>query len=180
MIARFDGANAEGKSRMDLILPLISRWIHIGSATTLVGGLIFFRFVVIPVGESALSEEVYKDVRTKLARRFQMLSHICLLLFFLSGFYNYIAVTSPNHPEQPIYHMLFGIKFTFAIASFVIVIMLTSKRERGERMRANGRRWFMIALATALVTVMLGGVMKMLPPPDASDAEAVEATTAAR
>jgi len=162
---------------MDLVLPLISRWTHIISATALVGGLVFFRFVVIPVGESALSMDVYKDVRTKLARRFQLISHLCLLLFLISGFYNYIAVTSPNHPDQPIYHMLFGIKFTFAMAAFVVVIMVTSKRARGERMRENGRFWFMIALAIALATTMLGGVMKILPPADAineSDAEIVE------
>jgi len=159
---------------MDLILPLISRWIHVISATALVGGLVFFRFVVIPVGESGLSPDTYKDVRDKLARRFQMISHLCLLLFLISGFYNYIVVTSPNHDGQPIYHMLFGIKFTFAMATFVIVIMVTSKRARGERMRENGRRWFMIALASALVTVMIGGVMKVLPPPDAPEVAAVE------
>ncbi len=166
---------------MDLVLPLISRWTHIGSATALVGGLIFFRFVVIPVGESSLTEEVYKDVRTKLARRFQLISHLCLLLFFVSGFYNYIAVTSPNHQGQSIYHMLFGIKFTFAMAAFVVIIMLTSKRARGDRMRENGRRWFMVALAVALVTVMLGGAMKMMPPGEApvvADGEVVEETPA--
>ena len=161
---------------MDLVLPLLARWVHIISATALVGGLIFFRFVVIPVGESSLSEEVYKDVRDKLARRFQLISHLCLLLFLISGFYNYIVVTSPLHEGQSVYHMLFGIKFTFAMAAFVIVIMVTSKRARGERMRANGRRWFLIALAVALVTVMLGGVMKMLPAAEApgGDAEPAE------
>lgn len=164
---------------MDLVLPLLARWVHIISATALVGGLIFFRFVVIPVGESSLSEEVYKDVRDKLARRFQIISHLCLLLFLISGFYNYIAVTSPRHDDQAIYHMLFGVKFTFAMAAFVIVIMLTSKRARGERMRANGRRWFLIALAVALVTVMLGGVMKMLPTTEApgEDADTEEVTS---
>jgi putative copper export protein len=130
--------------------------------------------VVIPVGESGLSPDTYKDVRDKLARRFQMISHLCLLLFLLSGFYNYIVVTGPQHDGQPIYHMLFGIKFTFAMAAFVLVILVTSKRARGEKMRENGRRWFMIALAVALVTVMIGGVMKMLPPPDESESAVVE------
>lgn len=174
-IPRKSIAEEEGRLGMEQVLPLISRWTHIISACALVGGLVFFRFVLIPVGEAALSAEVYKDVRTKLARRFQIISHLCLLLFFISGFYNYIAVTSPNHSGQGLYHMLFGIKFTFAMAAFVIVIMVTSKRDRGERMRENGRRWFMVALLVALVTVMLGGVMKMLPPGDAPEPEVVEA-----
>lgn len=160
---------------MDQILPLISRWIHIVSACALVGGLVFFRFVLIPVGENALSAEVYKDVRAKLSRRFQMVSHICLLLFFISGFYNYLAVTGPLHEGERLYHMMFGVKFTFALAAFVLVIMVTSKRDRGERLRENGRRWYMIALVVAVVTVMLGGVMKFLPAAEpGEDAETVQ------
>jgi hypothetical protein len=71
--------------------------------------------------------------------------------------------------------MMFGIKFTFAIAAFVLVIMVTSKRDRGERLRENGRRWYMIALLVAVATVMLGGVMKMLPAAEpGEDAEAAQ------
>jgi putative copper export protein len=154
-----------------MILPLLSRWIHIISATALVGGIIFFRYVVIPVGESSLSGDVFKEVRDKLARRFQLVSHITLLLFLVTGFYNYIVVTIPQHRDQSLYHMLFGIKFTAAIVTFVLAIMLTSRRERGEKLRENGRRWFGILLLVALATVMLGGVMKMLPRTDLAPVE---------
>jgi putative copper export protein len=166
MMQPLDRPLQNGERKMDMVIALVFRWIHIISATALVGGLIFLRYVVVPVGEKSLTDDVYKDVHTKLAQRFQIVSHACLLLFLVSGFYNYIFVTSPMHDGQGIYHMLFGIKFTFAIAAFVIVILVTSKRARGEKLRANGRRWYVIALALAVVTVMLGGVMKNFPAPD--------------
>jgi len=32
-------------------------------------------------------------------------------LLLISGLYNYLAVTRVQHAGQPLYHMLFGIKF---------------------------------------------------------------------
>ena len=35
----------------DIALPLLMRWIHVGTAIVVVGGLVYYRFVFVPIAE---------------------------------------------------------------------------------------------------------------------------------
>ena len=110
----------------EFLLALLMRWIHIVTAVVLAGGLFYYRFVFTPVAQKALSEEEREKLHEPLMRRWKLFVHPPIVLFLVSGFYNYLAVTRFLHEGQPLYHILFGIKFMLALGVFTIAIVVTS------------------------------------------------------
>jgi uncharacterized membrane protein len=147
------------------------RWTHILTAITAIGGSIFMRFVLMPVANTVLDEETHARLRTGLVKRWQRFVHTCILLFLISGFYNYFVVTGPAHPHQPLYHAMFGVKFLLALAIFAIAVVLTSTKDWSKGARANAKLWLGLLVALGVIVVMISGVMKNIPKPTA-DAKA--------
>lgn len=146
----------------ELALPLLMRWIHVGMAIVLVGGLIFYRLVFIPVASKVLSEEEQEKLRVPLMRRWKMYIHPPIILFLISGFYNYIFITSGNHVGQGLYHALFGMKFLLALCVFALGIIMTSTLTWSEKLRKNQALWS-ILLVLAVAVALIGGYMKVMP-----------------
>ena len=92
---------------MDLI-GLLSRWLHIVSALTLLGGVLFARQVL---RGTAGAELVTRFAKTFLAAVGGLL---------LSGLYNLLSKTSV--PKG--YHMVFGIKFLLALHVFAMAVLI--------------------------------------------------------
>ena len=86
-------------------IDVISRWAHVGTAILLVGGTAFFRLAVIP----ALGPDS-KDLVGRIRENWKKFVHIGILLFLVSGFYNYIQAAKGVHKGDSLYHMLVGIK----------------------------------------------------------------------
>ncbi|MBI5092448.1 MAG: hypothetical protein HZB26_08385 [Candidatus Hydrogenedentes bacterium] len=145
------------------ILILAMRWTHILTAITAIGGTIFIRFVLIPVAESVLDDETHARLRAGLVKRWQKFVHTCIMMFLISGFYNYFVVTGPAHSGQPLYHALFGIKFLLALAVFGLAVVLTSTKDWSKGIRANAKTWLGLLVALGVVVVMVSGVMKNIP-----------------
>ena len=147
----------------DLVLAVIMRWTHIIAAITAVGGTLFLRFVLLPSAEKTLSPAEHSRLRESLIGHWQHVVHVCILAFLVSGFYNYLVITRFDHPDQPLYHALFGVKFLLALVVFALAVALTSKRPWSEALRGRMRLWGGILAAVAIAVVMLSGVMKNLP-----------------
>ncbi|MDZ4859681.1 MAG: hypothetical protein SGI88_11930 [Candidatus Hydrogenedentes bacterium] len=147
----------------DQILPLIMRWAHIFAAIIALGGVIFLRFVLLPSAKETLDEETHAKLRTAITKRWMMFVHTCILLFLISGFYNYLAITRFIHDDQPLYHALFGVKFLLAIVVFALAIALTSLKPWSAKLRANARLWLSVLIALAVIIVLMSGVMRALP-----------------
>ena len=143
------------------LLALAMRWMHMLAAIVAVGGSIFIRFVLMPVADKALSDEEHARLREPLMRRWKMFVHLCILLFLVSGFYNFGVAFAAGPPWE--YHMLFGIKFLLAIAVFFLAVALTSRKAWSQPMRDKPRRWLALLVLLAVLTVMVGGVLKVLP-----------------
>ena len=156
----------------DLALPLLMRWIHVGTAIVVVGGLIFYRLVFVPVAERILSEEERERLHEPLMRRWKMYIHPPIILFLISGFYNFIFVTSALHQGQRVYHALFGLKFLLALGIFALLIIMTSTMDWSQKLRKNQALWSVLIVLTAVV-VLLGGYMKVMPKA-VSGGEAIE------
>lgn len=152
----------------ELLVPLLMRWIHIGTAIVLVGGLVFYRFVFVPVANRILSDEERERLREPLMRRWKLFIHPPIILFLVSGFYNYAAVTSGQHDGQALYHALFGMKFLCAIGVFALGIMLTSTMKWSEQIRAKQALWSVLLLLSAAV-VLIAGFMHTMPGVDVID-----------
>ena len=145
-----------------LVLPAIMRWIHMLSAIAVAGGIFFYVLVLRPALAKALAPEHAAMLREPLMRRWKLIVHPSIVLFLLSGFYNYLVVTSPMHEGQGLYHALFGVKFLLSLALFGFAIVLTSTRTWSARWRESRGAWLALTLIT-LAVVLLGGVMKVMP-----------------
>ncbi len=156
----------------DLVLPLLMRWIHVGTAIVVVGSLVFYLLVFVPIAERVLTEEERERLREPLMRRWKMFIHPPIILFLISGFYNYIFVTSALHQGQGLYHALFGLKFLLALGIFALSIIMTSTMAWSEKMRKNRSLWSVLLVLGAAV-VLLGGYMKVMPKA-ADGGEAIE------
>lgn len=160
----------------EMLLPLLMRWVHILSAIVAVGGTIFIAAALNPTMTKGLAEDARAEFRGRVMKRWKMLFHPTIVLFLLSGFYNYIVVTSELHQDQPLYHILFGVKFLLALIFFTVVIVATSTMGWSERLRTRGGLWA-IQVLIAIAIVMVAGVMKSLPQQVAvEDVVEVEAT----
>ena len=102
------------------VLFVIMRWLHLSSMATLVGGILYGRFVMAPA-VGALAPDAGKALASRIAtsyRRF-VLAAVCGLI--VSGVYN--ILTNPGH--RPIYHMLLGVKLMLVLHVFAMAFLVT-------------------------------------------------------
>lgn len=159
----------------ELLIGSISRIVHVGTAITLVGGSIFMAFVLIP-STSAISDEEHDKLRASLMGRWKMFVHIGVLLFLISGFYNYMTMI-PKHKGDGLYHGLVGTKVILAMGVFFIGEALVGKSKAFEPMRQNRARWLKILVLLAAVIVGISGFVKVrgtAPPVAEPPVEATE------
>ncbi|MCX6627760.1 MAG: hypothetical protein NTW28_09040 [Candidatus Solibacter sp.] len=108
---------------MGEILTAIMRWVHISSVVTLIGGIVYARFVMIPAGRSLLP-----DARTALdegaAAHFRPMVYAAMAGLVLSGIYNYLL--KPGH--SVLYSALFGVKMLLALHVFSVGILVAAPK----------------------------------------------------
>lgn len=144
------------------ILPLLMRWAHILSAVILVGGAFFMRFVLAPVANATLDPTIHETLRDNIRARWKKFVFVFIALFLVSGFYNYLMVTRFEHDGEPVYHMLFGIKFLLALVVFALASFLTGRTSIAKKMQANNGFWMGMLVLLAILTVAIGGYMKLM------------------
>ena len=129
------------------ILTVAFRWVHIASVITLLGGIIFARFAVMPVvaGNS--------DVSDAIAARFRPLFYASGLLAVLSGLYNFIQKA---HGAGPTYHMLFGIKM--ALVLHILAVGYLSLKPGN----ARRSRLLLGLVISGLIVVAISGGMRLV------------------
>ena len=144
-------------------MALIMRWLHVLPAIMAVGGAIFMRFVLMPAAAGALDDEAHGKLRAAVIKRWRMIVHLSILLFLISGFYNYLAVTRHQHPDNGLYHAMFGVKFILALVVFFFAIALTSSKAWSEGFRSKAATWLGLLVALAVAVVLIAGFMKVMP-----------------
>jgi uncharacterized membrane protein len=148
----------------DEILRLVMRWLHVIAAIVAVGGSTFLRLVLMPVAGKVLADEEHERLRQPLMRRWKIFVHTSIFLFLVSGFYNYLVVTLPEHSGQPLYHMGMGIKILLAVVVIVLAIGLTSRFGWSAALRAKPARWLGVLLLCAYLIVLIAGALRMMGP----------------
>jgi uncharacterized membrane protein len=112
---------------------VIMRWLHISSVATLIGGMIFGRFVMTEAA-GGLSPEARESFLDRAARLYRPLVFAAIAGLSISGAYNVLTV--PGH--RPVYHMLLGIKLLLAMHVFAVAILVARPHnERRGRMMAG-------------------------------------------
>jgi uncharacterized membrane protein len=115
-------------------LAVFMRWLHISSVATLIGGMIFGRFVVTPAS-SALSAETQKAFGEKAAAAFRPLVAAAIVCLLVSGMYNIIS--APGHTVK--YHILLGVKLLLVLHVFAVAwLVVQPNNQRRARMMFGG------------------------------------------
>lgn len=153
----------EPATKAPFALALVMRWAHILSAVVLMGGTFFARVVLLPAAEATLDADTHAKLRAAVRQRWAKWVHLSLLLFLISGFYTYLFITAPAHPNTPLYHALFGVKFLLALVIFFFASVLAGRSGLAQKLQAKPRLWVTITLLLALAVVGIAGVMKLLP-----------------
>ncbi len=132
------------------ILTVTFRWIHIASVITLLGGIIFARFAVMPIAADK------PDLSDAIAARFRPLFYTAALLAVLSGLYNFLQKASGAGKT---YHMLFGMKMALVL-HILAVGYLALKPANARR-----QRLFTGIVISGLVVVAISAVMRLVSAP---------------
>lgn len=144
------------------MVPLVMRWTHILAAIVMLGGGVFLRFVLLPAAEETLDADTHARLRAAVRGRWMKWVSALILLFLLSGFYNYLFVTRFAHQGNPQYHMLFGIKFLLSMVVFFLAMVLVGRSGLAQRLQANNRVWLAVLVVLGGAVVLLGGYMRLL------------------
>jgi uncharacterized membrane protein len=134
---------------MGEILTALMRWIHISSAVTLIGGIVYARFVMIPAAGS-LSPDAQTALEEGAARHFRPVVFAAMTGQVLSGIFNYLS--KPGH--SVLYHSLFGLKILLALHVFSVAILVTAPKNPRRARQLFG------AAVSGLTIVLISAYLK--------------------
>jgi uncharacterized membrane protein len=146
------------------IVDVISRVVHVGTAITLVGGAVFTLCVLMPAAKQ-LSEQSHDQLSAAVKGRWKRFVHIGVVLFLVSGFYNYWRAI-PLHQGDGLYHALVGTKMLLALGVFFIAAALVGRSQKLESIRRKRGTWLTVMVLLAATIVAISGFVKVrgLPP----------------
>jgi uncharacterized membrane protein len=137
----------------------LSRVVHVSTAIALVGGSVFLLLVLLPAVKQ-LSADAHTALSNAITARWKMFVHTGVLLFLISGFYNYFRAM-PLHKGDGLYHALLGTKMLLAFGVFFVAEALVGKSQRLEGMRRQRQKWLTVLVAMATAIVLISSFVKV-------------------
>lgn len=154
------------------LLVVISRIVHVSTAITLIGGSVFTLLVLLPAAKT-ISTEAHDSLAAAVASRWKRFVHVGILLFLVSGFYNYM-VAMPLHKGDGPYHALLGTKMLLAFGVFFVASALVGRSAKLEAMRRAKGRWLTILVLMSAAIVCISGYAKVRGVPASVAVESAE------
>ena len=115
------------------VISVLMRWLHIASMATLIGGMIFGRFVMAEAA-AEFAPDQRLSLQDRAAAHFKPLVFAAMGGLILSGLYNLFT----NLGHTPLYHALLGVKLLLALHVFAIGILVARPgNPRAARMMAG-------------------------------------------
>ena len=147
---------------MSDLLPVLSRWAHVGAAVVLVGGTVFIRFALLPAAKE-LPEDVHNSLRERVMGTWRKFVGIAILLLLLSGIVNYYFVIQDTDrlAGTKLYHPLIGVKMILAIVVFFLASALSGKAKGLEGLRQKSGFWLGLNLTLAAIIIAIAGYLKV-------------------
>ena len=112
-----------------------------------------------------LSEQSHDQLSAAVKGRWKRFVHIGVVLFLVSGFYNYWRAI-PLHQGDGLYHALVGTKMLLALGVFFIAAALVGRSPKLESIRRQRGTWLTVMVLLAATIVAISGFVKVrgLPP----------------
>jgi len=157
---------------MQLLIDVLSRWTHIGTVITVLGGSVFMRFILMPA-TAGLSDEEHAAFRERVMNRWKRVVHAGILLFIVSGFYNYFRAI-PLHKGDRLYNPLIVIKILLAFVIFFFASALVGRSPAFQSIRDNAKKWLGLIIILGAIIVGISGYAKVaLKPTSGSNPPAI-------
>jgi hypothetical protein len=146
---------------MDMIgfFSVVVRFLHIGSAAGLVGGMLYARIAATPVLNSLPSAERAEAAKT-VQLRFRGILFTMLALVVLSGLYNGFGPSAPQHGSQ--WHMWFGIKMLFVLHMLAAAVLWSVSPYGDVAVEGKGKRWLIGLVISGFITILIGDYLRYL------------------
>ena len=142
-------------------LNLALRWLHILSAITLVGGVLYTRFAVLPMLQT-LGEEQRESVGAAMRKNWSLLLKISMALLLITGVTNMVLIPKTIEPElKSQYSMMIGMKFLLALPVFYIVSVLNGRSNMAVKFREKSGLWLNLAVFLSVAIVLLAGYLRL-------------------
>jgi uncharacterized membrane protein len=142
------------------IVNVTSRWLHVSTAIVVLGGTVFLRFVLTPSAER-LPQTEHDRLRELITATWRKVVRGGILLFLLTGFYNYLIVAVPNHHGDKLYHMLMGIKILAALGVFFLAEALVGRAAPFAPLRQERKRWLLVLIVLAFAIVAISSLLRV-------------------
>jgi hypothetical protein len=150
----------------DHLLMLVARWLHILSATLAVGVPIYIWWVQIPALKT-LDEPARSNLREALAKRWRLIVYLIILIFLVTGFYNFLVVKRwqdfPSNMKFR-YHLYFGIKLLAALGIFFLLSALAGRSAKLEPIRQKFAFWLLVVILLGVLVIVISGTMRYMGP----------------
>lgn len=148
---------------MDNLVPVLSRWAHIGGAVVLVGGTVFMAFALLPAAKQ-LPQDVHDNLREKVMGTWRKFVGAGILLLLLSGLTNYYLVIKDTARlgETKLYHPMMGTKIILAMVVFFLASALTGRAKGLEGLRKKSGLWLKVNLTLAAIIIAIAGFLKVV------------------
>ena len=144
-----------------LLVDLLARWAHVGSAIVLLGGAVFTRFVLLKAA-AELPQDQHDALKARIRATWSRFVSIGILLLLLSGFYNFITKSIPQNKGNGLYHALMGTKILISLAVFFLASVLAGRSPKFEAWRQQPKKWLTILILLATLTAGIGSTLKVL------------------
>ncbi len=126
-------------------------------------------FVLLPSAKQ-LSDEAHAQLAAAIGSRWKRIVHIGILLFLVSGLYNYMRAI-PLHRGDGLYHAMVGTKMLIALVVFFLAAALVGRSERLAAIRANRGKWLKVLVLLAATIVAISGYVKVRGIPESPQAQ---------
>ncbi|MDQ3707142.1 MAG: CopD family protein [Chloroflexota bacterium] len=179
-------AAVQGENVAGLPLPVISDWVHLVTASTWIGGLLFFTVVLFPAYRRLLvAPDERRGFLATAVPRFSRLALASVLALGVSGTYNLaIQTTDLSAIATSLYGQVVGLKVLLFGALILIGAInfayLTPRLRGGSSVEGAGtlskfRRNVRLEMALMVVVLLCAGGLTLLPPPSPVTLVAAEA-----
>jgi uncharacterized membrane protein len=142
---------------------VLMRWVHVGSAALLVGGMALIVLSAGPV-RSLLDNEDAALVMRKIEVRFRWVLAVSVLGLIISGVFQWVIFGQAYHELGALALGLLSVKVLLATALFALLWAFQVE----SMVHPGARLWRVLILTLAVLVVMLAGVLRYMRLGDAA------------
>ena len=141
---------------LELVLRVISRFIHVISAIFLLGGVFYARRVLTPV-LNVLPEEQRMPAAAGAQLRYRSILFTLVTLSLLSGVYNFLQT-----PHSRQYHIAFGIKMLCVLHIYATAILWATSPYGDVDFAGKSKRRLLSITIVGIIVVLISAYLRSL------------------